>query len=101
VVDGQVGIDGCPAGYQGANGLTVDTSTGHQTTTCWTKPAWQAWVLGGTVWEQFQASGGTYDVAAEVDRREKLASLKAQAKAVAQAAADKTPGVRRCSDWSG
>jgi hypothetical protein len=101
VVEGQVGIEGCPAGYQGANGLTVDVSTGHQTTTCWTKSAWQAWVLGGSVWEQFQASGGTYDVAAEVDRRSKLANLKNQAKAVAQAAADKTPGVRRCSDWSG
>ena len=100
-VEGQVGVDGCPAGYQGANGLSVDVSTGRVTTKCWTKAAWQAWVLGGSVWEQFQASGGTYDVGAEIDRRDKLAKLKSLAKSVAQAAADLTPGVRRCSAWTG
>lgn len=100
-VDGQVGIEGCPAGFQGANGLVVDASTGRQTTTCWMPNAWKAWVLGGAVWEQFQASGGAYDVNAELDRRAKLASLKARAKSVAQAAANVTPGIRRCSDWSG
>ena len=100
-VEGQVGIEGCPAGYQGANGLVIDASTGRQTTTCWMPNAWKAWVLGGPVWEQFQTSGGTYDVNAELDRRAKLASLKARAKSVAQAAANLTPGVRRCSDWSG
>jgi hypothetical protein len=100
-VEGQVGLDGCPTGYQGANGLTVDTSNGHVTTQCWAPAAWQAWVLGGSVWEQFKASGGTYDVAAELDRRAKLVALKNKAKSVAQAAADLTPGVRRCSAWSG
>jgi hypothetical protein len=100
-VEGQVGIEGCPSGYQGANGLVVDVASGRVTTQCWTAPAWQAWLIGGTVWEQFQASGGTYDVAAEVDRRAKLAALKKQAKSVAQSAANLTPGVRRCSAWSG
>ena len=100
-VDGQVGKEGCPSGYQGANGVTVDTSTGKTTTQCWTTEAWQAWVLGGTVWEKYQSSGGAYDVAAEVDRRAKLAALKQQAHSVAQAAADGTPGVRRCSAWTG
>lgn len=100
-VSGQVGIEGCPAGYQGANGLVVNAGTGTVTTQCWTTEAWTAWRLGGTVWEKYQATGGGYDITAELDRREKLAALVAQAKTVAQAAADSTPGVRRCSNWTG
>jgi hypothetical protein len=100
-VSGQVGIEGCPAGYQGANGLVVNAGTGTVTTQCWTTEAWAAWRLGGTVWEKYQATGGGYDITAELDRREKLAALIAQAKVVAQAAADTTPGVRRCSNWTG
>lgn len=100
-VVGQVGIEGCPAGYQGANGLSVNASTGATTTQCWTPDAWAAYRLGGNVWEQYQSSGGAYDIAAELDRREKLAGLIARAKTVADAAADETPGVKRCSAWTG
>jgi hypothetical protein len=38
---------------------------------------------------------------AEVLRRANVASLKSQAKSVAQTAADKTPGIQRCSKWIG
>lgn len=100
-VVGQVGIEGCPAGYQGANGLSVNVSTGVTTSQCWTPDAWAAYRLGGTVWQQYQSSGGAYDIKAELDRREKLASLIARAKSVADAAADETPGVKRCSTWTG
>lgn len=100
-VPGQVGIEGCPAGYQGANGLVINAGTGITITQCWTSEAWTAYRLGGIVWDKYQATGGGYDVAAEVDRREKLAALVIQAKAVAQSAANQTPGVRRCSSWSG
>jgi hypothetical protein len=100
-VEGQVGVESCPAGYQGANGISVDVSTGMTTTVCWTPDAWQAWQIGGEVWEQFQATGGAYDIAGEVSRRNGLKSLKSQAFTVAQAAANLTPGVRRCSSWTG
>ena len=100
-VDGQVALENCPAGYQGANGLVVNGSTGKQTTQCWTTDAWTAYRLGGNVWEQYQATGGAYDLEAELDRRAKLATLIARAKAVADAAADETPGVKRCSTWTG
>jgi hypothetical protein len=100
-VPGQVGIQGCPTGYQGANGLTVNATTGVQTTQCWTTEAWSAYRLGGNVWQQYQSSGGAYDIAAELDRREKLAALIARAKLVADSAADSTPGVKRCSTWTG
>jgi hypothetical protein len=100
-VSGQVGIEGCPAGYQGANGLTVNATTGLTTTQCWTTEAWAAYRLGGIAWDKYQATGGGYDVAAELDRREKLEQLISQAKTVAQNAANQTPGVRRCSSWSG
>lgn len=100
-VEGQVGVEGCPAGYQGANALSVDVSTGKTTTVCWTPNAWQAWQIGGDVWEQYQATGGAYDIAAEVNRRNGLKLLRARALAVAQAAANQTPGVRRCSAWTG
>ena len=100
-VTGQVGVEGCPAGYQAANGLSVNASTGVVTTQCWSAEAWSAYRLGGVAWDKYQATGGGYDIAAELDRREKLAALIEQAKQVAQAAADATPGVRRCSNWSG
>lgn len=100
-VPGQVGVEGCPVGFQGANGLVTNATTGQTTTQCWAKDAWDAWRLGGDVWQQFQSSGGTYDVAAEIDRRNKVADLKARALAVANAAAAFTPGVKRCSSWTG
>jgi hypothetical protein len=100
-VDGQVALENCPAGYQGANGLVVNGSTGKETTQCWTADAWTAYRMGGNVWEQYQATGGAYDLDAELDRRAKLATLIAQAKVVADAAAEATPGVKRCSTWTG
>lgn len=100
-VPGQVAAGDCPVGYQAANGLSVDVSTGLETTECWAPDAWAAYRLGGIAWEKFNATGGGYDVAAEVDRLAKLEDLKNQALAVAQLAADQTPGVRRCSNWSG
>lgn len=100
-VDGQVSIENCPAGYQGANGLVVNATTGKQTTQCWAPDAWTAYRIGGDVWDQYQATGGAYDLEAELDRRAKLATLIARAKAVADAAADQTPGIKRCSTWSG
>jgi hypothetical protein len=57
--------------------------------------------LGGIIWEQFKSSGGTYDAKAEETRRSKVSELKALAKSVAQKAADQTPGIQRCSKWSG
>lgn len=100
-VPGQVGTAGCPEGFQAANGLSVNATTGVVTTQCWSAQAWSAYRLGGVAWDKYQATGGGYDVAAEQDRRDKLAILIAQAKTVAQAAADATPGVRRCSTWTG
>lgn len=100
-VPGQVGVEGCPAGYQAANGLSVNATTGVTTTQCWSAEAWTAYRLGGVAWDKYQATGGGYDVAAEVDRRAKVAALVEQAKSVAQAAADTTPGVKRCSRWTG
>lgn len=100
-VTGQVGVEGCPTGYQAANGLTVNATTGAVTTQCWSTDAWAAYRLGGVAWDKYQATGGGYDVTAEIDRRDKLAALVAQAQQVAQAAADATPGVRRCSTWTG
>jgi len=100
-VQGQVALENCPEGYRGANGLTVNASTGSQTTQCWTVEAWAAYRIGGNVWDQYQSSGGAYDITAELDRREKLAALIARAKSVADAAAELTPGVKRCSTWIG
>jgi len=100
-VPGQVGTAGCPEGYQAANGLSVNATTGVVTTQCWSSQAWSAYQLGGVAWDKYQATGGGYDVAAEQDRREKLALLIDQAKSVAQSAADATPGIKRCSAWSG
>ena len=100
VLPGQLSTSQCPTGYQGANGIIVAIGTGTFTE-CWPAAAWEANRIGGNVWEQFKASGGTYDVMAEVARRANVASLKSQAKIVAQTAADKTPGIQRCSKWTG
>lgn len=100
-VPGQVGVEGCPSGYQGANGISVNATTGVVTTQCWTTEAWTAYRLGSTVWDKYQSTGGAFDVKAEVDRRNKLAALIARAKSVADAAAQLTPGVKRCSTWTG
>ena len=100
VLPGQLSTSQCPTGYQGANGVIVAIGTGTFTE-CWPTAAWEANRIGGNVWEQFKASGGTYDVMAEVTRRANVASLKSKAKSVAQTAADKTPGIQRCSKWTG
>jgi hypothetical protein len=49
----------------------------------------------------FKATDGTYDINAVIDNRKKVELLKAKAKEVAEAAALKTPGIDRCSSWSG
>ena len=100
VLPGQLPTSQCPIGYQGANGVIVAIGTGTFTE-CWPIAAWEANRIGGNVWEQFKTSGGTYDVMAEVTRRANVASLKSQAKSVAQTSADKTPGIQRCSKWTG
>lgn len=101
IVPGQVAAIDCPAGYQAANGLQVNATTHEVTTECWSAAAWKAWQLGGNVWQQFQSSGGTFDVQAELDRRSAVDRVKAQALANAQAAAQEKPGIRHCSAWSG
>ena len=100
VLKGQLSTSECPSGYQGANGIIVAIGTGTFTE-CWPENAWAAYRLGGSIWEQFKSSGGTYDAKAESDRRNRVTELKALAKSVAQTAADQTPGIQRCSKWSG
>lgn len=100
-VPGQVGTDACPVGYQAANGIVHDIAANTITTQCWSAEAWAAYQLGGVAWQKYQQTGGGYDVAAEIDRRAKVALLIAKAQTVAQAAADSTPGVKRCSKWTG
>lgn len=101
IVEGQVGVAGCPVGFQAANGLIVDVAAKKTYTECWPLRAWTANRLGGDAWELFKATGGTYDPTVEVERREKVALLKAKAKEVAENAAKQTPGIERCSSWSG
>lgn len=96
---GQHSTAECPVGFQAANGIIVAIGTGTFTE-CWPDLAWKANRLGGTYWEQFKASGGTYDVTAVIDALSMIADYKARAKAVAQTAADLTPGIQRCSTWS-
>jgi len=98
IVAGQHSTSECPAGFQAANGIIVAIGTGTFTE-CWPDLAWKANRLGGTYWEQFKASGGTYDVTAVINALAVIAEYKTRAKAVAQAAADLTPGVQRCSTW--
>lgn len=99
IIPGQHSTSECPAGFQAANGIIAAIGTGTFTE-CWPDLAWKANRLGGTYWEQFKASGGTYDVTAVIDALSVIAEYKSRAKAVAQAAADLTPGVQRCSTWS-
>ena len=100
VLKGQLSTSQCPIGYQAANGVIVAIGTGTFTE-CWPENAWIAYRLGGNIWDQFKSSGGTYDAKAEETRRNKVTELKALAKSVAQKAADETPGIQRCSNWSG
>lgn len=98
---GQVGVNGCPTGFQAANGLISDLATRQVYTECWPERAWTAYRLGGDAWELFKATGGSYDPSVEVERRSKVDLLKAKAKEVAETAARETPGLERCSSWSG
>jgi hypothetical protein len=100
VLKGQLSTSDCPSGFQAANGVIAAIGVGTFTE-CWPENAWAAYRLGGSVWEQFKNSGGTYDAKAEIDRRNKVTELKSLAKSVAQAAADQTPGIQRCSRWTG
>jgi len=63
VLPGQLSTSQCPVGYQAANGIIVAIGKGTYTE-CWPTNAWQAWQMGGTTWEQFKASGGTFNVQA-------------------------------------
>jgi len=96
---GQISTSECPLGFQAANGLIAAIGTGTFTE-CWPDLAWKAYRLGGIYWDQFKSSGGTYDVTAVIDALSVIADYKSRAKAVAQAAADLTPGIQRCSTWS-
>ena len=100
VLPGQLSTSQCPVGYQAANGIIVAIGKGTYTE-CWPTNAWQAWQLGGSTWEQFKSSGGSFNVQAVIDLNNAIAALKSEAKRVAQAAADSTPGIQRCSKWSG
>lgn len=100
VLPGQLSTSQCPVGYQAANGIIVAIGKGSYTE-CWPTNAWQAWQLGGSTWEQFKSSGGNFNVQAVIDLNNAVAALKAEAKRVAQSAADSTPGIQRCSKWSG
>jgi hypothetical protein len=95
-----VGITGCPVGFQAANGLIV-VAGGGTYTECWPERAWTANRLGGEAWELYKATGGSYDPSVEIDRRAKVDLLKAKAKEIANTAALQTPGIERCSSWSG
>lgn len=100
-VAGQVAASDCPAGFQAANGIVVNATTHQVQTQCWSPAAWSAWIIGGQTWATFESSGGAVDVQAEINRRAAVVNLKARALASAQQAAEQTPGVRRCSAWSG
>ena len=99
VLAGQLSTSECPVGFQGANGIIMAIGTGTFTE-CWPVNAWAAYRLGGTYWEKYKSSGGTYDIQAELTRQAGVANYKAQAKAIAQTAANSTPGIQRCSAWS-
>ena len=101
VLAGQLAASACPAGFQAANGVIVDVSKKKEFTECWPTKAWAAHQLGGDAWDLFKATGGSYDPAIEIDRRAKVDLLKAKAKEVALIAANQTPGIERCSSWSG
>ena len=100
VLPGQLSTSQCPVGYQAANGIIVAIGKGTYTE-CWPTNAWQAWQLGGSSWEQFKSSGGSFNVQAVIDLNNAIAALRLEAKSVAQTAANSTPGIQRCSKWSG
>jgi hypothetical protein len=100
VLPGQLSTSQCPVGYQAANGIIVAIGKGTYTE-CWPTNAWQAWQLGGSTWEQFKSSGGSFNVQAVIDLNNAIATLKSEAKIVAQTAANSTPGIQRCSKWNG
>ena len=99
ILSGQKSTSECPVGFQAANGIIAAIGTGTFTE-CWSDLAWKANRLGGTYWEQFKSSGGTYDVTPVLNAMAVVAEYKVKAKAIAQAAADRTPGVQRCSSWT-
>lgn len=101
VLEGQLATSACPTGFQAANGLIVDATSKKTFTECWPQNAWTAYQLSGDAWAMFTATGGTYDPSTEIDRRAKIALLVARAKEVANSAAGETPGIERCSSWSG
>ncbi len=101
VLEGQVGITGCPSGFQAANGLIVDVALRKTFTECWPERAWIAYRLGGEAWELYKATGGSYDPSVEIDRRNKVLLLRSKAKLIAETASLQTPGVERCSAWTG
>ena len=100
VLPGQLSTSQCPVGYQAANGIIVAIGKGTYTE-CWPTNAWKAWQLGGSTWDQFKSSGGSFNVQAVIDLNNAITALKSEAKRVAQTAADSTPGIQRCSKWSG
>jgi hypothetical protein len=100
-IEGQTGAEGCPVGFRAASGLIADLALRKVFTECWPERAWAAYRLGGEAWDLYKATGGSYDPTVEIDRRNKVALLKARAKAVAETAAAQTPGIERCSSWSG
>jgi len=100
ILEGQVGLSGCPAPYNAANGL-INAARIGTFTECWPATAWAANRIGGETWQMFKATGGTYDINAVLDKRKKVDLLRAKAKEVAEAAARDTPGIDRCSSWAG
>lgn len=99
ILEGQKSISDCPSGYQAGTGLIAQIGTGTFTE-CWPPDALNAWRLGGSYWDQFKNSGGSFDVQSVMDRLATISEYKSKAKTLAQKAADETPGVQRCSAWS-
>lgn len=102
VLPGQLSTDQCPAGYQGANGIIVAIGDGTYTE-CWPASAWTAWRIGGTAWEKFKSTGGTYDPAQDVRDEENFRNAVAAATAAAEAESKAWntahPGQQKCVQW--
>jgi len=62
IVEGSLAKEQCPVGFQHANGLIVDVSTGIRYTECWPEAAFIANRIGGSTWQAFKDSGGTLSV---------------------------------------
>jgi len=62
MVIGQVGVSGCPSGFNYATGLIVDVGANQTYTECWPEAAFIANRLGGDVWQAFKASNGATSV---------------------------------------